>query len=158
MAAVRRKPSRKGKQVVNARKKEVDGITFASGLEAKMYTLLRDAGIEFVYEGTTYCIFEQEEYPAECFERATRRSKQMIDRRKVAPIRYTPDFICKNEDWIIECKGRANDRFPLVWKMFKSLMGKRKDAPILFKPATTADCQQVVNELIERGYGKKGKR
>jgi hypothetical protein len=40
--------------------------------------------------------------------------------KKVLNIKYTPDFI--GEDFIIETKGRANESFPLRWKMFKYLM------------------------------------
>ena len=152
--ATRRKKSRK-RGPVNAKKKVVDGITFASGLEATMYILLRDAGIDFNYEEPTYTIFEEEAYPEACFERARRTSPKMIDRRKVNKITYTPDFVDPDEEWVIECKGRANERFPLVWKMFKSAMGKRKKSPLLFKPANKADCEQVVAELLGRGYGKK---
>jgi hypothetical protein len=152
--AVRRKKARK-RGPVNAKKKVVDGITFASGLEATMYILLRDSGIDFNYEEPTYTIFEEEEYPEACFERARRTSPKMIDRRKVNKITYTPDFVHPNEEWVIECKGRANERFPMVWKMFKSMLSKRKNSPLLFKPANKADCEQVIEELLKRGYGRK---
>ena len=35
-------------------------------------------------------------------------------------IKYTPDFIGK--DFIIETKGRANESFPMRWKLFKRLI------------------------------------
>ena len=43
----------------------------------------------------------------------------MVNRgnKKVLGIKYTPDF--EGKDFIIECKGRPNDTFPLRWKMFK---------------------------------------
>jgi hypothetical protein len=37
--------------------------------------------------------------------------------KKILNIKYTPDFIGKG--FIIETKGRANESFPLRWKMFK---------------------------------------
>ena len=37
--------------------------------------------------------------------------------KKILGIKYTPDFTGK--DYIIECKGRANESFPLRWKLFK---------------------------------------
>ena len=39
--------------------------------------------------------------------------------KKYLTIKYTPDFIGK--DFIIETKGRANESFPLRWKLFKRL-------------------------------------
>ena len=35
--------------------------------------------------------------------------------KKILNIKYTPDFIGK--DFIIETKGRANESFPLRWKL-----------------------------------------
>ena len=40
--------------------------------------------------------------------------------KKYLPIKYTPDFI--GEDFIIETKGRANESFPIRWKLFKRLL------------------------------------
>jgi len=39
---------------VNSKKKVIDGITFASSLEAYTYQKLKDADIEFEYEGKTF--------------------------------------------------------------------------------------------------------
>ena len=40
----------------------------------------------------------------------------------ILPIKYTPDFIGKG--FIIETKGRANESFPMRWKMFKKYINK----------------------------------
>ena len=36
------------------------------------------------------------------------------------PIRYTPDFVCKDSTWIIETKGYlpSHHDFPMRWKLF----------------------------------------
>ena len=39
--------------------------------------------------------------------------------KKYLPIKYTPDFI--GDNFIIETKGRANESFPMRWKLFKKL-------------------------------------
>ena len=39
--------------------------------------------------------------------------------KKILPIKYKPDFV--GRDFVIECKGRANESFPLRWKLFKAL-------------------------------------
>jgi hypothetical protein len=38
--------------------------------------------------------------------------------KKILPITYKPDFV--GRDFVIECKGRANESFPLRWKLFKA--------------------------------------
>ena len=79
----------------------------------------------------------------------------MADKRKVNGITYTPDFIGKDEKWIIECKGWANESFPLRWKLFKNLMRKKSKPPIIFKPTNRKDCEQVVEYLIKKGFGNE---
>lgn len=146
----------KGRQIVNSKKKVVDGITFQSILESQMYILLRDAGIKFGYESKTYNTMKTSEYGNECWERATRASKRMIDRRKITGVKYTPDFIANDESWFIECKGRANESFPIRWKLFKKMfLDDGKKSPLIFKPMNLSDCKQVIEILLEKGYGQK---
>lgn len=157
MATRKRKVTKKraGRKIVQAKKVTIDGINFQSNLEATMYKLLKSEGMEFGYESKTYEIFQPFTYTASCWERARKNSRQMIERQAVRKVSYTPDFIGKNEEWIIECKGRANESFPLRWKLFKLKMSKRKNPPILFMPKTKVDCEQVLKILIEQGHGRK---
>jgi len=155
MATRKTTTRKKGKKHVNSKRKTVDGINFQSTLEAQMYVLLRDAGIKFGYESKTYETLNPTEYTEECWERARRTSKLMIDRRKVTGVKYTPDFIADDESWFIECKGRANESFPIRWKLFKNMLLGWKKQPIIFKPMKLSDCQQVIKILLEKGYGQK---
>ena len=122
-----------------------------------MYLLLKENDIPFTYEGKTYTVLKSFEYPNECWERATRKSKSMIDRRKVRDVKYTPDFVSDDGEWVIETKGRANESFPLRWKMFKRYLTTDYAyiAPLIFKPTTKKDCEQVIEILKAKGYGKK---
>lgn len=45
---------RKGRQITKAKKRELDGIKFASGLELYCYKELKKAKIPHVYEGETF--------------------------------------------------------------------------------------------------------
>jgi len=146
---------RKGRQVVQSKKITIDGIQFASQLEGYMYTLLRDVGIPADYEGKSYVTFDEFNLEIECFERATKRSKAMIDRRKVSCVRYTPDFIGQDEEWIIEVKGRANESFPIRWKLFKKMIASWDEPPMVFKPTNKKDCEQVIKILLDNGYGRQ---
>lgn len=149
---------KKGTKIVQSKKVKLDGIQFASTLESTMYKLLKAAGMKFEYEGTSYQTFEPFELKEECWERATKSSKAMIDRRKVTKVSYTPDFVGENEEYFIEVKGRANESFSIRWKLFKDLMSKRDNPPLIFKPMNKQDCEQVINILKSKGYGKKSRR
>ena len=147
-----RKTRTRGRQVVNSTKTKIDGILFASKLEGMMYTMLKKAGINFTYEGKSYVTFDPITLEQECWERATKKSKAMIDRRNVTKVSYTPDFIGENEEWFIECKGRANESFSIRWKLFKQRTAEMIPPPIIFKPTNKADCQQVIEILKQKGY------
>ena len=49
---------RKRKGPVASKKVTYDGINFASGLEKYMYTVLKQAGIDALYEGETFELVE----------------------------------------------------------------------------------------------------
>ena len=116
-----KKRYKRKKGPVNSKKITVDGITFASGLERYMYQALKDAKIDAVYEGRTYTVFSEFEFPNISIERCANGKGEYKNRgeKKILPIKYTPDFI--GDNFIIECKGRANESFPLRWKMLKSM-------------------------------------
>lgn len=145
----------KGKMIVRANKTTVDGIQFASALESKMYRLLKEAGMRFGYESVNYTVLEGFVYSTDCYEKYQKRNPEMTDRRNVLKVGFTPDFVGENEEYIIEVKGRPNESFPLRWKMFKALMQQREKPPLLFKPSTTKECEQVIQILKEKGYGRK---
>lgn len=137
--------------LVNATKTTVDGINFASTLESTMYKLLKENGIEAAYEGETFVLFESMIYPEESWERTRKTDSQMSDKRKLLPIRYTPDFV--GDGFIIEVKGRPNESFPLRWKLFKKHLDSMENPPILFMPKSKSDCEQVITILKSKGYG-----
>ena len=68
--------------------------------------------------------------------------------KKVLSIKYTPDF--EGKDFIIECKGRPNDTFPLRWKMFKKYVSRYLRNYKLYKPQRQSECDDVIN-LIKHG-------
>ena len=100
---------------VQAKKVTYDGIKFASGLERYMYQALKKAKIKAAYEGATFEIVEDFMFDNASYERTANGKGEFKQRgrKKILPIKYTPDFICPNYSFIIECKGRANESFPL---------------------------------------------
>jgi len=141
------KKARKKGPVV-AKKVIYDGITFASGLEKYMYKALKDAGIESKYEGQSFELLPGFHFNNDCYERQSNGKGDFINRgiKKVLNIKYTPDFI--GEDFIIETKGRANESFPLRWKMFKYLMSTKEDKRALYKPQNQAECDKTIEIIL----------
>jgi len=134
---------------VRSKKVICDGITFASGLEKYMYLALKKAKIKADYEGETFTLIDGFEFDTTSHERQSNGKGEFKDRgnKKILPIRYTPDFV--NEWFIIECKGRANESFPMRWKLFKRMINKQRPYVTLYKPQNQKECDQVV-ELITK--------
>jgi hypothetical protein len=140
----------KKKGPVVAKKVMYNGITFASGLEKFMYKSLKDAKIEFRYEDESFELLPSFNFNNDCYERQSNGKGDFINRgnKKVLNIKYTPDFI--GEDFIIETKGRANESFPLRWKMFKYLMHLMNDKRTLYKPQNQDECLKTVKLILEK--------
>ena len=133
---------------VVSKKTTVDGIKFASGLEAYMYKALKAAKIPAAYEGSTYTIFQGFDLTKTCIERCANGKGEYKDRgnKKILPIKYTPDFIGKG--FIIECKGRANESFPIRWKLFKKYLTDNKIKTTLYKPQNQKQCDETVGLIL----------
>lgn len=127
----------------------MDGIKFRSKLEAHCYRMLKDAGIACDYEKHKYVLLEGFHYPASRYEDNGKTGYQDKLKHKVRDITYTPDFVDPHGKWIIECKGYANERFPLKWKMFLDLMMKQEDPPVLFVPRNQGQNITTVAEILE---------
>ena len=138
---------RKKRGPVQAKKITYDGINFASGLERYMYMELKKAKIKAKYEGETFVLINGFHFENEAVERQAnvKNSSQNRGSKRILPIKYTPDFI--GEDFIIETKGRANESFPIRWKLFKLLVSQQFPNYTLYKPQNQAECNRTI-ELI----------
>jgi hypothetical protein len=143
------KRKRKKRGPVRAKKVVYDGITFASGLEKYMYRALKKAKIKAKYEGRTYTIQSGFEFNMDSYERQSNGKGEFKNRgnKKILPIKYTPDFI--GDGFIIECKGRANESFPMRWKLFKGYVNTVQPYVTLYKPQNQKECDQVI-QLITK--------
>ncbi len=146
---VRSYKKRKKRGPVRAKKVTFDGIKFASGLEKYMYQALKKAKIKAKYEGQTYVIQEGFKFKNESYERQSNGKGELINRgcKKILPIKYTPDFV--SDSFIIECKGRANESFPMRWKLFKNYVNKHLKHVILYKPQNQKECDKVIELIIK---------
>ena len=135
---------------VRANKVTFDGIKFASGLEKYMYQALKNAKIKSKYEGETYILQEGFEFKNESYERQSNGKGEMVNRgnKKILNIKYTPDFV--SDSFIIECNGRANESFPLRWKMFKKYVKDKLKHVTLYKPQNQKECDQVIKLITKK--------
>ena len=135
---------------VRAKKVSFDGINFASGLEKYMYQALKNAKIKAEYEGKTYVLQESFAFEVDSYERQANGKGDLVNRgqKKILNIKYTPDFI--SDSFIIECKGRANESFPLRWKMFKKYVNDNLKHVILYKPQNQKECDKVIELIIKK--------
>jgi len=144
-----KKRIKRKKGPVRSKKVTFDGIKFASGLEKYMYQALKKAKIQADYEGCTFTLQEGFMFDNSSYERQSNGKGLMVDRgcKKIQPIKYTPDFV--SSSFIIECKGRANESFPLRWKMFKKYVNHKMKHVTLYKPQNQKECDKVI-ELITK--------
>ena len=151
---MRRRKSRK-RGPVQAKKITYDGIKFASGLERYMYMVLKKSKIKAEYEGETFVLIDRFDFPNESYERQANSKGEFKNRgsKRILPIKYTPDFI--GEDFIIETKGRANESFPMRWKLFKRLIAEQYPEYTLYKPQNQKECDRVVELILENQESKK---
>ena len=117
-----------------SKKKELG--KYKSGLEKTCADLLSESKISFSYEEHDYLLMDKFRYEA-VYWKMTPKSKTMSDRTSsiARPIRYKPDFVAKDESWIIETKGfiHSHHDFPMRWKLFmKYLINLGKPLPKLF--------------------------
>lgn len=145
---MKRKSGKRGP--VAAKKVSYDGINFASGLERYTYMALKKNKLFEGYENEVFQLVEGFSFDNESFEKQANGKGEYTNRgqKKILGIKYTPDFIGK--DYIIECKGRANESFPLRWKLFKLWLTKNKIGKTLYKPQNQKEVDLTMILIKER--------
>ena len=133
---------------VRSKKVVVDNIQFKSGLEAYMYKALKAANIKAKYEGISYELIPSFDFKNKCYEKQSNGKGEYKNRggTKIRKITYTPDFT--GTGFIIECKGRPNESFPIRWKLFKKYVSERLRGVTLYKPQNQKQCDETVNLIL----------
>ena len=143
-----KKSFKRKKGPVQSKKITYDGIKYASGLERYMYMALKKAKIKAKYEGQTFELVSAFDFELESIERQSNGKGEYKNRgsKKIFNTKYTPDFI--GNDFIIETKGRANESFPLRWKLFKKLLTEQKSKVTLYKPQNQKECDETISLIL----------
>ena len=126
----------------NGRKVLYDNIWFDSNLEKYCYIQLKKANIEFEYTPTTY-----ELLPKIVYEGNDKKTNSVL------ALKYTPDFVGKN--FIIETKGYANERFPVVWKLFKHYLYNHKLTYQLYKAFNQKEVRETIESILKQNKNDK---
>ena len=140
---------------VTAKKISYDGINFASGLERYTYIALKKAKLFELYEGESFALIDAFNFKNESYEKQANGKGDYVNRgmKKILGIKYTPDFTGK--DYIIECKGRANESFPLRWKLFKLWLTKNNIGKTLYKPQNQKEVDLTIQMIKEKRKSKR---
>ena len=151
---MKRKYKKKGP--VQSKKISYDGINFASGLERYTYMALKNNKLFEGYENEVFQLVENFNFRNETYEKQANGKGEYINRgqKKVLGIKYTPDFVGK--DYIIECKGRANESFPIRWKLFKLWLTKNNIGKTLYKPQNQKEVDQTMILIKDNRKNKRG--
>ena len=141
---------RKKRGPVRSKKVIVDNIEFKSGLEAYMYKALKAAKIKATYEGITYELIPSFDLKNKCYERQANSKGEYRNRggKAIRKVTYTPDFT--GDDFIIECKGRPNESFPIRWKLFKMYASKKLPKISIYKPQNQKECDETINIILNK--------
>lgn len=139
----------KKKGPVRAKKVSVDGIQFRSGLEKHTYLALKEAGLYEMYEVEVFQLIDGFTLPNLSIEKQANGKGEFVNRggKKILGIKYTPDFT--GFDYIIECKGRANESFPLRWKLFKRWLVNNGETRTLYKPQNQKDVAIMIKLILD---------
>ena len=151
---MRRKYKKRGP--VQSKKIICDGIQFASGLEKYTYLSLKNNKLFEGYENQVFQLVESFNFRNKTYEKQANGKGDYINRgeKKILGIKYTPDFVEK--DFIIECKGRANESFPIRWKLFKLWLTHNKIGKTLYKPQNQTQVDLTITLIKEKRKKRRG--
>ena len=150
------KKIKRKKGPVQSKKITYDGIKFASGLVRYTYMALKKAKLYEGYENEVFQLIESFNFNNIYIEKQANGKGDYTNRgqKKILGIKYTPDFVGK--DYIIECKGRANESFPIRWKLFKLWLTNNKIGKTLYKPQNQKEVDLTITLIKESRRSNQG--
>jgi hypothetical protein len=148
------------RKIANATQITVNNIKFHSKLEAKCYTLLKEAGLNFGYEQFVIELLPKFRTNFIKYEVIYGKlSNQLTDKgisHIIRSITYKPDFVyCNNVNLfiIIETKGYMNDVYPykkkLLFQFLNNYQEKTGQKVYFFEPTNITTIKQTI-EIIKQ--------
>jgi len=142
------------KKVRNATKVSFDGVNFDSKLELYCYKKLKESNLSFTYNKESFELIPKYDIVEALVVRPNDTgvdTKTLKERKNAQKKVYTPDFVVRKDNYVIfvECKGRGNDTYPLVRKMFIKWIEDNypllPEKPVFLEPHS----QKHINECID---------
>jgi hypothetical protein len=142
---------KKVNKIRNATPLTVDGINFKSKLEVYCYNKLKEAGLDFEYEQNKFGVVPKFIFPNKAVELIKKKGEKTFDEAYplVRAITYTPDFVNLKQGWIIECKGYANESFPIRWKLFKKYIHDNGLDYDLYVPRNKKQVEETIKLICQ---------
>tara|TARA_R100001129_G_scaffold120811_1_gene83792 strand:+ start:277 stop:726 length:450 start_codon:yes stop_codon:yes gene_type:complete len=123
---------------------------YKSAIEKYCADKLKESGLAFDYEEETFVLSEKFRFPNKYFK-MTAKKKDMSDRSNSIqhPITYTPDFMGKGNNWVIETKGYlpSHHDFPMRWKLFLNYIVDNNLNHIVFLAKNSKQVDQAIEEI-----------
>ena len=140
-----------------------NNILFDSKMEVSVYKYLCKKGIVFKYNAKSFELQKGFKPTVPFFirrkDRKTHRNVFKLDNTKVQNMSYTPDFILYFDggyEVILEVKGKPNERYPIVNKLFRRLLERKRNKEKIYfaEVKSVKEVEQlltiITNEIFER--------
>lgn len=125
---------------------------YKSSIEKYCADQLKQFGLDFAYEEQTFQLLDKFKFPNKYFK-MTSKGKVMSDRSgsTILPITYTPDFMGRDHNWIIETKGYlpSHHDFPMRWKLFLRHLVATDSSAIVFLAKNSQQVDQAIQEILK---------
>jgi len=137
-----------GRKKINSKANTRDGLKFKSVLEGDFYSKQKKAKLNMPYEEWSFEL-------APTLKRVRTRyfkkhGKRFIESKAdVSSITYTPDFVLDKDNLfvVVECKGVANDRYPVIRSLFLRYLEDLGVDTFFFEPRTSKHNTEVINTI-----------
>lgn len=123
--------------------------SYRSPLEKFTAEKLLENNISFLYE-PKHILQEKFVFEGKVYE-GKKGSEMKSSSPHVRAITYSPDFVCPNYQWILECKGHRRETFNIKWKMFKNLFNGK--VPLMLMPRNRAQVLLCIDHIINLQNG-----
>ena len=125
---------------------------YKSSIEKYCADQLKQFGLDFAYEEQTFTLLDKFKFNNKYFK-MTSKGKDMSDRSgsTILPITYTPDFMGRDHNWIIETKGYlpSHHDFPMRWKLFLRHLSSTDSNAIVFLAKNSQQVDQAIQEILK---------